>query len=113
MILNQRTQALRAQVEDIVKDLQQLAQQIGHQELSATIGELRNRMTEPFMFVIVGEVKAGKSSFVNALLGRNVCAVAPQPMTDTIQQILYGEKEEIILVNPFLKKILLPYQLHC
>jgi predicted GTPase len=110
MILNQRTNALRAQVEDIVKDLQQLSQQIGHKELATMVGELRNRMGEPYMFVIVGEVKAGKSSFVNALLdaGRDICAVAPQPMTDTIQQILYGEKEEIVQVNPYLKKIYLP-----
>ncbi len=110
MILNQRTQALRVQVEDAVKDLHHLAQGIGHRDLAATVGELRNRMAEPYMFVIVGEVKAGKSSFVNALLdaGREICAVAPQPKTDTIQQILHGEKEETVVVNPFLKKIFLP-----
>jgi hypothetical protein len=39
---------------------------------------------------------------------REICAVAPQPMTDTIQQILYGEKEEIVVVNPYLKKVFLP-----
>jgi len=113
MILNQRTQALRAQVEDLVKDLQSLSAEIGHKDLAAAVGELRNRMTEPFMFVIVGEVKAGKSSFVNALLAadREICAVAPQPMTDTIQQILYAEKEETIVVNPYLKKILLPVEI--
>lgn len=110
MILNQRTQALRAQVEDLVKDLQNLSQEIGHKDLAVAVGELRNRMGEPFMFVIVGEVKAGKSSFVNALLdaGREICPVAPQPLTDTIQQILFGEKEEVIVVNPYLKKVLLP-----
>ncbi|MBK8967656.1 MAG: dynamin family protein [Saprospiraceae bacterium] len=110
MMLNQHTQALRVQVEDAVKDLHKLTQEIGHQELAVTVGELRNRMTEPYMFVIVGEVKAGKSSFVNALLeaGREICAVAPQPMTDTIQQILYGEEEETVVVNPYLKKIFLP-----
>jgi GTPase SAR1 family protein len=110
MILNQRTQALRVQVEEVVKDLHQLSQEIGHKELAAMVGELRNRMNEPFMFVIVGEVKAGKSSFVNALLnaGRDICQVAPQPMTDTIQQIVYGETEDITVVNPYLKRIHLP-----
>jgi ribosome biogenesis GTPase A len=110
MILNQKIKAYRSQVEEIVKDLHQLSQEIGHKELSSTVGELRNRMTEPFMFVIVGEVKAGKSSFINALLdtGKEICKVAPQPMTDTIQQILYGEKEDTIVVNPYLKKVLLP-----
>lgn len=113
MILNQHTLALRAQCEDLVKDLQQLSQEIGHKELAIMVGELRNRMTEPFMFVIVGEVKAGKSSFVNAMLEskREICAVAPQPMTDTIQQILYGEKEEVVNVNPYLKKIFLPVEI--
>jgi predicted GTPase len=113
MILNQRTLALRAQCEDLVKDLQQLSQEIGHRDLAAMVGELRNRMAEPFMFVIVGEVKAGKSSFVNALLeaGREICAVAPQPMTDTIQQILYAEKEEVVTVNPYLKKVFLPVEI--
>ena len=110
MIINQRTIVLRAKCEDLVKDLQQLAQEIGHKELAAVVGELRNRMSEPFMFVIVGEVKAGKSSFVNALLeaGREICAVAPQPMTDSIQQILFGDKEDVVSVNPYLKKIFLP-----
>lgn len=107
-MLNQRTQALRVRVEDAIKDLHNLTQAIGHRELAATVGELRNRMSEPFMFVIVGEVKAGKSSFVNALLEQEVCAVAPQPMTDTIQQILFGEQPETVVVNPYLKKIFLP-----
>ncbi|MCC7244447.1 MAG: dynamin family protein [Saprospiraceae bacterium] len=113
MILNQRTIVLRARSEDLVKDLQHLSQEIGHQQLAATVGELRNRMSEPFMFVIVGEVKAGKSSFVNALLeaGREICAVAPQPMTDTVQQIIYGEKEETVVVNPYLKKMFLPVEI--
>lgn len=114
MILNQRTLALRARVEDIVKDMHQLAQEIGHKDLATTVGELRNRMNEPFMFVIVGEVKAGKSSFINALLdpnGREICKVAPQPMTDTIQQILYGDAETVTVVNPYLKKITMPIEI--
>jgi GTPase SAR1 family protein len=111
MILNLKAKQLRLQLEDTVKDLHVLIDDIGHKELSATIGELRTRMTEPFMFVIVGEVKAGKSSFINALLnvdGKEICKVAPQPMTDTIQQIFYGEQEETIVVNPFLKKVYMP-----
>jgi GTPase SAR1 family protein len=115
MILNQRTQALRAQVEDLVKDLHQLSQEIGNRELAVTVGELRNRMNEPFMFVIVGEVKAGKSSFVNALLDpsgeRIIAPVAPQPLTDTIQQILYGEEEQVVVINPYLKKVMLPIEI--
>ncbi len=112
-LINQHLQSYRAQIEEIVKDLHDLTVKIGHEELSKTVSELRNRIHEPFMFVIVGEVKSGKSSFINALLntGREITKVAPQPMTDTIQQILYGEEEEIITINPFLKKILLPEEI--
>jgi len=109
-ILNQQLQKYRAQVDEIVKDLHELTIQIQHPELAQTVSELRNRINEPFMFVIVGEVKSGKSSFINALLdtGREITRVAPQPMTDTIQQLVYGEKEEVIVINPLLKKITIP-----
>lgn len=109
-LINQNLQSYRAQVEEIVKDLHELTIHIGHKELAQTLSDLRNRIHDPFMFVIVGEVKAGKSSFINALLatGKEITKVAPQPMTDTIQQIIYGDKEEIITINPYLKKILLP-----
>ncbi len=109
-LINQTLLALRAQAEEIVKDLHELAIRAGNEELAQTVSSLRNRLHEPFMFVIVGEVKSGKSSFINALLdtGREITKVAPQPMTDTIQQIIYGEEEEVVSINPFLKKILLP-----
>jgi small GTP-binding protein len=109
-LVNQNTIALRARIDEAVKDLHELTIRINHAELAKTVSDLRNRINDPFMFVIVGEVKAGKSSFINALLQteREITKVAPQPMTDTIQQIVYGETEEIIVINPFLKKILIP-----
>ena len=113
-IINSRLKATRSRVEDVVKDLHELVGLIGHRELSATVGELRNRLGEPFMFVVCGEVKAGKSSFINALLnadGREICKVAPQPMTDTIQQIVWGERDEITQINPFLKRVTAPVEI--
>ncbi len=112
-IFNQNLKAYRSQIDEIVKDLHDLTTGIGHHELAKTVSELRNRIQEPFMFVIVGEVKAGKSSFINALLdtGKEICKVAPSPMTDTIQQIIYGEKEEVVVINPYLKKILQPVEI--
>ncbi|AEE53942.1 dynamin family protein [Haliscomenobacter hydrossis] len=109
-LINQSTIALRARIDEAVKDLHELTIKINHADLAKTVSDLRNRINDPFMFVIVGEVKAGKSSFINALLqtDREITKVAPQPMTDTIQQIVYGEKEEVIVINPFLKKILIP-----
>src|SRR5881227_3643188 len=54
---------------------------------------LRTRLTNlqsAALLVIVGEVKAGKSSFINALLREDVCEVAPGPCTVRIQELVYG-----------------------
>lgn len=104
---------MRARLDEVVKDLHELTIRIGHNELAQTVSDLRSRLHDPFMFVIVGEVKSGKSSFINALLatGREITKVAPQPMTDTIQQIVYGETEETVTINPYLKKIILPVEI--
>lgn len=108
--ISRNLQAFRAQVDELAKDLHELTIRTGNDELAATVSDLRNRINEPFMFVIVGEVKAGKSSFINALLetGREITKVAPQPMTDVILQILYGDTEETMVVNPYLKRVFLP-----
>jgi len=112
-IINQEVYTFRSKLEELAKDVHHLTVLIDHNELAETVSTLRNRINEPFMFVIVGEVKAGKSSFINALLdaGKEVTKVAPQPMTDTIQQIVYGEEEDVIVINPFLKKITQPVEI--
>ena len=113
MLINKDLNIYRPLVDEAVKDLHALVSEIGHEELKKTTNDLRNRINEPFMFVIVGEVKAGKSSFINALLetDKEVCKVSPAPMTDTIQQILYGETEQVVTVNPFLKKLYYPIEI--
>lgn len=93
-----------------VDKLFQLTSQIDHKNLNSTLVDLRDRIHDPFMFVIVGEVKAGKSSFINALLRtkEDICKVAPSPMTDTIQQIVYGEEHSEEWVNEYIKRISFP-----
>ena len=109
-LLSQRLQDARTHVETLVRDLHALAVDIGKPEMAARLDDLRERIREPFLFVICGEVKAGKSSFINALLGtgEEVAKVAPQPMTDTVQQILYGEEARTVEVTEHLKRIYLP-----
>ncbi len=108
-----KIQAYRTKVDALIGDLHQLTTDIGHAELAKTVSELRQRIHEPFLFVIAGEVKAGKSSFINALLatGKEICKVAAQPMTDTIQLITYGDTEEVVAVNPYLKKVFQPVEI--
>jgi ribosome biogenesis GTPase A len=111
-VLSPDMQTARLEVDELVKDLHQLTIDIRHEDLAKTVSSLRNRIHEPFLFVVVGEVKSGKSSFINALLesDKEICKVAPDPCTDTIQEIIYGEKEETIVINEHLKKILMPVE---
>ena len=92
------------------KKLRQLVEKVQNDEVQKLLEDVLLQLEEPFLFVIVGEVKAGKSSFINALLKteKDICKVAPSPMTDTIQQIVYGETESEIIINQYLKKIYQP-----
>ena len=67
-LINIDLSAEKVILDDIAKDLQFLTNDINHKELAQTISDLRSRIHDPFMFVICGEVKVGKSSFINALL---------------------------------------------
>lgn len=110
LLIDKNFQHYRSVIDDIFKDLHNLTLRIDYKDLAETVDNIRARLNEPFLFVIVGEVKVGKSSFVNALLQtqEEVCKVAPDPCTDTIQQIVYADKQSIIPINDYLKKITLP-----
>ena len=112
-VISREYSPFKARLDELVKDLHQLTHDIQHQQLTETVGDLRNRIHDPFMFVIVGEVKVGKSSFINALLESktDICAVAPSPMTDTIQQIIYGEEHTVTALSPVLKRITYPEEI--
>lgn len=112
-IISTGYQRLKGRTDKVVSDVHQLTISTGSEEMIALITDLRNRLADPFMFVIVGEVKAGKSSFINALLdtGKDICAVAPSPMTDTIQQIVFGDKEHIEPISPYLKRVFQPVEI--
>lgn len=106
-IFTKEIKSLKDHLSKVVDLLVGLTEDIAHDDLHQTISDLKQRVQDPFMFVIVGEVKSGKSSFVNALLktGKEICKVAASPMTDTIQQIVYGEEEKEIQINQYLKRI--------
>ncbi len=108
-IINRRIIENTQKFKETLVHLKQLTDKISHRDFSTIVEELQERVTTPFTFVIVGEVKAGKSSFVNALLDadKEVCKVAASPMTDTIQQILHANEEKTVIVNDRFKKIYL------
>lgn len=81
------------------KDLDEL---IANKELSDILGSdfaeglnvwkelISRRCDEPFTLVILGDFKRGKSTIINALLGRPLAPVNVAPETYTINEISYG-----------------------
>jgi len=72
---------------------------------------LRARLTNlqaAALIVIVGEVKAGKSSFINALIREDVCEVAPGPCTAGIRELVYGGERKTISLGQSRERVSLP-----
>ncbi|MBK7009343.1 MAG: dynamin family protein [Saprospiraceae bacterium] len=101
---------ISSQLSLAIARLEKLTADIDNTGMNETVRNLHLQLEAPFTFVIVGEVKAGKSSFINALLEteKEICKVAPSPMTDTIQQIVYGPEESSVFVTDYIKKITQP-----
>jgi len=51
----------------------------------------------PIDVAVMGQFKAGKSSFLNSLLGQNVLPVGAIPVTTAITRLQYGNKERVLV----------------
>lgn len=62
---------------------------------------ITKRRTEPFSLVVLGDFKRGKSTVINAILGKSIAPVNVAPETFTINSISYGEtpSAEAVLSN--------------
>ena len=87
---------------DITAVRKHLDELIANKELSDILGSdfaeglnvwkelISRRCDEPFTLVILGDFKRGKSTIINALLGRPLAPVNVAPETYTINEISYG-----------------------
>jgi GTPase SAR1 family protein len=89
----------RARLSHALSALLTLSQHTG--EPDATIQNLQNLaggLNDPLLFVAVGEVKAGKSSLLNALFGQEFCKIDVLPATDKIYIFKYADIERDISI---------------
>jgi GTPase SAR1 family protein len=73
-----------------------------------TLHGLLTDIREPLLFVVVGEVKAGKSSLLNALFRQEFAKVDVLPATDRVYIFRYGAEEKSVEVSPQLTERYLP-----
>jgi small GTP-binding protein len=100
---------LRTDLETALAGLLKLSSEMRRD--SATLDVLHGLLTdvrEPLLFVVVGEVKAGKSSLLNALFGHEFAKVDVLPATDRVYIFRYGAEEKSVEVSPQLTERYLP-----
>lgn len=66
--------------------------------------EIDKGLGAPFLFVICGEVNAGKSSLINGLFGRDLCRVNILPETDRVLWYQYGAQSRDVEITPMLEE---------
>jgi ribosome biogenesis GTPase A len=97
---------------DAIRDLLQksisLTERCSDSTASKVLWERLSQLQSAALFVIVGEVKAGKSSFVNALLREDICEVAPDPCTAGIQELVYGKERATMTLGDSWERVSLP-----
>lgn len=65
-----------------------------NEELEKKLISVRDNLENLFSIVFIGEFSTGKSTIINALLGRNILPEGITPTTDEITIIKYGEADE-------------------
>jgi small GTP-binding protein len=73
-----------------------------------TLQGLNTSLREPFLFVVMGEVKAGKSTVLNALFGREFCRADVLPATERIYLFKYATEPRDLAINEHLTECYRP-----
>lgn len=112
-------QLLTTQQEDLLKrerqwltDLQVVLSQLGvTQEDQETLTRSIQQLDELFLLVIVGEFNAGKSAFINALLGQPLLKEGVTPTTAQINVLYHGEVSKREILSPHMHRLTEPVEL--
>lgn len=66
---------------------------------AAQVADVRRRLSEPLRVAIAGRLKAGKSTLVNALIGRRVAPTDVGECTRVVTQFRYGSADRVDVVR--------------
>lgn len=98
MSLEQALRYFEETKDNIIKQLirlDQVAEQMILEHLSKRILDTINSLRrEQFEIIVVGEFSNGKSTFINALLQKNVLPSSQKPTTVVLNKIYYDNKEK-------------------
>ncbi|GAA5500844.1 GTPase Der [Deinococcus xinjiangensis] len=111
MLVSARTQDLLTRERSLLSDLQAFLEVQGAPpEVIEHARVAARTLDEAFLLVVVGEFNAGKSSFVNALLGAQVLPEGVTPTTDRIYVLVHGDQAGQVepTRDPFVSRLTYP-----
>lgn len=111
MLVTSRVQDLLSRERALLADLQAFLEAQGAPpEAVQHARQAVRSLDESFLLVVVGEFNAGKSSFVNALLGARVLPEGVTPTTDRIYVLVHGERPGEVepTRDPFVSRLTYP-----
>ena len=94
----------RKRLTDVVLRVLELAEKTGAEKDILLENDITKGLSNPFLFVVCGEVNAGKSTLLNGLFGEDVCKTNVLPETDRVQWYRYNEKNHDKEITPILEE---------
>jgi predicted GTPase len=97
--------ATRERLSDVIHGIVDLAE-----ETTTDLGdrlapsEIESGLGTPFLFVVCGEVNAGKSSLINGLFGHDLCRVSVLPETQRVIWYRFGSIARDSTITPMLEQ---------
>lgn len=108
-ILSEHQENLLKNERQLLSDLRLALVHFGAtREDQETLSSSITQLDELFLLVIVGEFNAGKSAFINALLGSKLLKEGVTPTTTHINILRYGPNQDRVIVNENQHVITLP-----
>lgn len=103
--LGERYFATRGRLADVMHGIAELAKTT-QTELADRLpfAEMEKGLGTPFLFVVCGEVNAGKSSLINGLFGRDLCRVNILPETVRVLCYSYAKVAKDVEITPMLEE---------
>ena len=108
-ILSNQQEALLKEERNLLRELRVALANFGApDEDQAALEESIQQLDDFFLLVIVGEFNAGKSAFINALLGQKVLKEGVTPTTTQVNILRYGETNERQIIDDHLHILTAP-----
>jgi GTPase SAR1 family protein len=104
-MLGERYFAMRGKLAQVMRGIADLAVETGTDPgAHLPLAEMAASLGSPFLFVVCGEVNAGKSTLINGLCGHDLCRVNILPETNRVLLYRFGNPAHDVAVAPLLEE---------